>query len=293
VSNGSDTFHGKGFETRNQPKGEAVLQYVFDEDHKLENLFVLERYDLGAIYTLERGQKCQKTVLVNETMPLNWSWLKLANFTGRTLIYGKPASIWEADIGYAKVGVAVADDNADIPLAFWRHSPQRNLTVQFELFIPSITAGQLYFDVPAECKNTSVPKLNQLRCDVGANVIARAKVWSDKNVPYNQGATYDGYREDCSGYVSMAWVLGGPGLTTFTLPTVSHPITKADLKAGDVLLDTQEHVVLFGGWTSAAQTEYTAYEETKPGEGTVTRATPYPYWYNTAAFKPYRYNNLC
>jgi len=124
-------------------------------------------------------------------------------------------------------------------------------------------------------------------------MIARAQVWVEKKVPYNQGAEYDGYREDCSGYVSMAWETAKPGYTTFTLPQISKPISKDDLQPGDVLLCTTEHVVLFGGWSDASKTQYVAYEETKPGEGTVKRVTPYPYWYNTGCFKPYRFNSVC
>jgi hypothetical protein len=42
------------------------------------------------------------------------------------------------------------------------------------------------------------------------------------------------YRTDCSGYVSMA-CKSGKSLNTITLPNVSRTISKAELKAGDVL----------------------------------------------------------
>jgi hypothetical protein len=50
------------------------------------------------------------------------------------------------------------------------------------------------------------------------------------------------------------------------------------LQPGDVLLCRSEHVVIFGGWSGPSH--YIAYEETRPGEGTVRRVTPYPYWYH-------------
>eukprot|EP01113_Clastostelium_recurvatum_P004516 TRINITY_DN119_c0_g1_i1.p1 TRINITY_DN119_c0_g1~~TRINITY_DN119_c0_g1_i1.p1 ORF type:complete len:167 (-),score=32.38 TRINITY_DN119_c0_g1_i1:129-578(-) len=124
------------------------------------------------------------------------------------------------------------------------------------------------------------------------DVISRAKVWVANKVPYNQGGSYQGYREDCSGYVSMAWQSSQPGHTTQTIPQIAHAISKAELKPGDCLLNTAEHVVLFGGWTNSAQTEYQAYEETRPGEGTVSRVTPYPYWSGYGNFVPYRYNEI-
>jgi len=91
----------------------------------------------------------------------------------------------------------------------------------------------------------------------------------------------------------MAWELSKPGYTTRILGSVFYPIGKGSLKPGDILLNAAEHVVLFGGWADASQTQYVAYEETRPGEGTVKRVTPYPYWYSKSSFLPYRYNNIC
>jgi len=124
--------------------------------------------------------------------------------------------------------------------------------------------------------------------------IARAKVWVEAKVPYSQTATYQVYRTDCSGYVSMAWNSSKPGHTTFNMPDIATKITKDELKAGDVLLNVEEHVVLFAGWANADKTEYVAYEETRPGEGTVTRNDPYPYFAGAVpgTFEPYRYNSI-
>lgn len=39
-----------------------------------------------------------------------------------------------------------------------------------------------------------------------SEIIARARKWVTANVPYTiQGDEYQGYREDCSGFVTMAW----------------------------------------------------------------------------------------
>ncbi|KAL1914541.1 uncharacterized protein VTP21DRAFT_8166 [Calcarisporiella thermophila] len=130
-------------------------------------------------------------------------------------------------------------------------------------------------------------------CVARKTMIDRAEVWVKNKVPYNQNGRYQGYREDCSGYVSMAWGLAKPGRVTSTLPGVAKKISKAELLPGDILLDTRKHVVIFGGWANKQKTEYIAYEETRPGVGTVKRKTPYPYWYDKGAFVPYRYNNVC
>jgi len=293
VGNGTRAIVGRGIEYRDRSKGVGVIQHLFPGDVD-EDLYMLERYDLGEIYSVEAREPCRLTKLNNDTMPEYWGWVKYANMTGRSTRGGVTTVFWEADIGYAKVGVAVVE-NTNYPTATWRFSPQRNTSAQFVEFEPFIRANNRWYDIPGECKNATVQvtPAPMPGCTAGATMISRAQVWVNDKVPYNQGATYQGYREDCSGYVSMAWELATPGRTTQTLPGVSHQITKAELKEGDILLDTAEHVVLFGGWTDAGQTEYMAYEETKPGEGTVKRATPYPYWYNQAAFKPYRYNSIC
>ena len=51
----------------------------------------------------------------------------------------------------------------------------------------------------------------------------------------------------------MAWQLG-TSATTWTLPNYSYPISKSSLKAGDVLLNINEHVLIFSSWANSAQT---------------------------------------
>eukprot|EP01028_Stygiella_incarcerata_P002551 TRINITY_DN1479_c0_g1_i1.p1 TRINITY_DN1479_c0_g1~~TRINITY_DN1479_c0_g1_i1.p1 ORF type:complete len:179 (-),score=37.26 TRINITY_DN1479_c0_g1_i1:63-599(-) len=139
----------------------------------------------------------------------------------------------------------------------------------------------------------SVDGSHHLGCVDRSTIMTRAKNWVDSHVPYSQTHTYEGYREDCSGYVSMAWELSKPGLTTETLGGVSVSIKKDELKSGDILLCASEHVVIFGGWADSDHSHYIALEETRPGEGTVKRTTPYPYWYNVDCFKPRRYKSIC
>jgi hypothetical protein len=123
-----------------------------------------------------------------------------------------------------------------------------------------------WFEVPPVCKKSEVYQEKQLvGCEDRNTIISRAQSWVNAHVPYNQGGQYGGYREDCSGFVSMCWETAKPGYVTSTLHEVSHPISKEALQPGDALLCASEHVVLFGGWANAAKTEYTAYEETRPG----------------------------
>ncbi|GGZ22874.1 peptidoglycan-binding protein [Streptomyces poonensis] len=130
-----------------------------------------------------------------------------------------------------------------------------------------------------------------------AEIINRAKTWVAARVPYSMTAFWsDGYRQDCSGYVSMAWNLGRNEWTG-SLATYGDRISKEELQPGDILLfhnpeDPLEgsHVVIFGGWTDYTHTHYIAYEQTRPH--TRKQATPYAYWSNSERYVAYRYKGL-
>ncbi|WP_329391614.1 hypothetical protein OG625_40395 (plasmid) [Streptomyces sp. NBC_01351] len=102
-------------------------------------------------------------------------------------------------------------------------------------------------------------------------VIARAKHWVDKAVPYSQtswwkdDATGGRYRQDCSGFVSMAWQLKD-SLTTQSLPSVADRLSGFDqLEAGDALDYPATHTVLFGGWSNKAKGDFVYYSESRSG----------------------------
>jgi hypothetical protein len=123
----------------------------------------------------------------------------------------------------------------------------------------------------------------------------RAQSWVEAGVPYSQSHRhtnqYGTYRQDCSGYVSMAWALTS-SYTTSTLPEISYRITPADLRRGDVLLHKATpggsgHVVLFDKWANSAHTSYLGYEES-PSTGATHHVLPYPYWSGHGTYLPYR-----
>jgi hypothetical protein len=117
------------------------------------------------------------------------------------------------------------------------------------------------------------------------DMIARAQTWVNVPVPYSQSEYYDGYRQDCSGYVSMAWNLGISAVT-WTLPDYSYPIDKSSLRAGDILLNIDEHVLMFSSWVDDSQSYYWAYEQTPPY--TIYHQVMYPYWSGYGVYEPYR-----
>ncbi|MEU9373151.1 peptidoglycan-binding protein [Streptomyces sp. NPDC048255] len=130
-----------------------------------------------------------------------------------------------------------------------------------------------------------------------ATIVNRAKLWLDAQVPYSMSDYWtDGYRQDCSGYVSMVWNLG-TNEWTGSLDRFATKITKEELLPGDMLLfhnpanpTNGSHVVIFGGWVDETHTHYVAYEQTRPT--TRKLATPYGYWSNAAKYVPYRFNGV-
>ncbi|MEU2872144.1 VCBS repeat-containing protein [Streptomyces olivoreticuli] len=131
-----------------------------------------------------------------------------------------------------------------------------------------------------------------------AEVMSRAQYWVDHGVPYSQ-SDYDpdpqgrNYRQDCSGFVSMAWHLN-TSLTTWTLPQVATRLSSLDeLQPGDMLDNIDSHVVLFGGWADAGRTTAKVWEEAHPGTTARVNSSYYTRSYiNSHGFRPYRYTKI-
>ncbi len=122
-------------------------------------------------------------------------------------------------------------------------------------------------------------------------IIARAQRWVDLKVPYSQTTTFEGYRTDCSGFVSMAWALPVPGRSTRNLAEVCTPITKDDLQPGDMMLLEGSHAAIFAGWANPERTVWRSLEQSSSNSGAVARLIPYPWWGGTA-YLPYRYKGV-
>ncbi|MFE9249128.1 hypothetical protein [Streptomyces sp. NPDC007088] len=117
--------------------------------------------------------------------------------------------------------------------------------------------------------------------------LQRARVWLTANrgrqVPYSQAKKWrDGYRQDCSGYASMALGLAKPGPNTVALArtrSLTRPIAISQLKPGDLVIDaigdsSSRHVVIFEKWNNTAHSSYTAYEQ-RGSHGTDHRSLTY------------------
>jgi hypothetical protein len=61
-------------------------------------------------------------------------------------------------------------------------------------------------------------------------------------------AAWNAYRSDCSGFVSYAWGLSPPGLTTGAFGPVSSSIQASQLQPGDAIVRPGIHIILFVSW---------------------------------------------
>jgi hypothetical protein len=129
-----------------------------------------------------------------------------------------------------------------------------------------------------------------------AQIMERAQLWVRQQVPYSQTEWWTNangtYRQDCSGYVSMAWDLDQyTDFWTGNLDLVSHTVPAAQLLPGDILL-SNEHTILFAGWADEQHTSFDYYEEAHPG--TVARYVedaPLSAFLDNG-FAPFRYDGV-
>ena len=106
------------------------------------------------------------------------------------------------------------------------------MTAQKHILVASVVAillssGALYYfssQTQEGESNSLTTEAEPNACIARSTIIARAQNWIDRHIGYDIGEV-DGYRTDCSGYVSMAWQLG-TSKTTSTLHEVTNNITK-------------------------------------------------------------------
>ncbi|WP_433931172.1 hypothetical protein AB3662_43655 [Sorangium cellulosum] len=127
------------------------------------------------------------------------------------------------------------------------------------------------------------------RLRYASSAVSRGWKWVEARVPYcggpnggrdilcggtctrtggAQDPAWDPYRSDCSGFVSWAWGLPAPGITTRDIPGVAAPVPSELLVPGDALLGPG-HVVLFAAWIDRSNGRALILEE--PDCGGVAR----------------------
>ena len=115
-----------------------------------------------------------------------------------------------------------------------------------------------------------------------SEVVNRGQSWVDNNIMYSQSKYYDGYRQDCSGFVSMCWELDD-SYTTRTIDNVSNEISLDELRIGDAVW-TPGHIVIFVRWVDDSHTSFVVLEESTWGRPALRREKNI-----TSSSKGYRY----
>jgi hypothetical protein len=93
-----------------------------------------------------------------------------------------------------------------------------------------------------------------------SDILERGIHWLDVGINYDRSRTFEGFRRDCSGFVSMSWEISQNPSTAFFPPFVAGTYavelgSYEDLAPGDAVNKTFRnpygHVMLFAGWASA------------------------------------------
>jgi len=108
--------------------------------------------------------------------------------------------------------------------------------------------------------------------------IERGFSWYDAQVPYSQSQYHEGYRTDCSGFVSMCWELGTSYTTANFIDDTSEWTSLGsfdDLVPADAMVyrsGKAGHIMMFVGWNDAAKTEACVLEQASTADDMQFRA---------------------
>ena len=112
----------------------------------------------------------------------------------------------------------------------------------------------------SKCKAVIAEVRNHAAAVGRGTIIDRGVWWLAAGVTYDRNKYKDGYRRDCSGFVSMTWEYTSNPSTAYFPPFVTNKYAVElasidDLAPGDALNKTYRnpygHVMLFAGWASA------------------------------------------
>lgn len=140
-----------------------------------------------------------------------------------------------------------------------------------------------------------------------SEVIRRAgSLWPMGSVPYSQSTMHqpDGYRADCSGYVSGCWGIplnapnswGGQNTVTLVTDGWMHEIAINDLKPGDAIglcgvgtAGNGGHVQIFGSWLNNIPNDnrHYIYEQAGGRPGPTRRLVDW-----TGGYRAYRFRDI-
>jgi len=125
--------------------------------------------------------------------------------------------------------------------------------------------GETSEALTSSCK-ISRPQILASTAGARRDAIERGFEWYDDHVPYSQTRSHEGYRTDCSGFVSMCWMTGTSYTTaSFISGAASSSLASYNsLQPADALVyrsGSHGHIVLFLGWNDTAHTSACVLEQ--------------------------------
>lgn len=101
----------------------------------------------------------------------------------------------------------------------------------------------------------------------------------------------DGYRQDCSGMVSMAWQssTAGGGHSTYNMQDICYAIDWSQIQRGDAILKPSQHVLIFDYWVN--NDAFMQYAEVDYGQTACHKQGSKSYFAGDGYF-PCRYNSV-
>ncbi|WP_265444648.1 hypothetical protein [Flexivirga meconopsidis] len=160
----------------------------------------------------------------------------------------------------------------------------------------TLIAGSVALPVTAAAAAIAAPSASAFGAIGREDVLNRARYRISKNLPYRSEPPgyYDGYREDCSGFVAYAWGAWAPGRGTSEMEQFgAFRIAWNDLQPGDAvnnpLPGASGHVMIFSHWINDADRNvFQAMEHTGSGE----RIYNHSRTELQASYHPVRYNGV-
>jgi len=145
------TINGSGLWAGDQPAGKGYEHFYFQDNHEVDDVVKVERYDLHETFTIDGADPTHCDILKTTiAMPSYWDWIMNATYVGTNKFNGINVDYWNYahDVFNQTIGVNAATVNVPIEYA-----------VEFSTFHThfifvswnTTNVNQTLFDIPSIC----------------------------------------------------------------------------------------------------------------------------------------------
>jgi hypothetical protein len=221
LGNRSRSLKGGGLYAFDVPKGRGRTDFRLEnEQHDIELLHVLDRYDLSVEYVIDHAT-CQKKKVSGE-LPNPWGWVSNATYDSSSEFQGRKIDTWQWVNGNITRIVSVLSEDVNVPVWFATRSYHDQTHDNIEITFLKFTAQEpedWVFTVPNMCDNSSSLAMRDGLGDVNAVVYFANTNWNCADVACSSrvpsGSGQEGYA--CAEFTARALAAGAylPGLTAY------------------------------------------------------------------------------